>query len=141
MVGAVMVTVGFVVSGVMLLAVTVRETAVAVFPAASRATAESVCVPLVADVVFHDIEYGDVMSSAPRFALSSLNWTPVTPMLSDAVDETVMVPETVAPAAGAESETVGAVVSGTTTVWVVAETEPDCGETFAGVAPSTDATV
>ena len=62
-------------------------------------------------------------------------------MLSVAVDETVMVPDTVAPLAGAEREIVGAVVSGTTTVCVVAETEDDCGETFAGVAPSTATTV
>ena len=81
------------------------------------------------------------MSSVPRFALSSLNWTPTTPMLSDAVDETVMVPETVVFPAGAVRKMVGGVISRVTTDWVVAETGgDDCGEIFAGVAPSTAAT-
>jgi len=64
--------------------VTVTEAAVVVLPAASRATAVSVCDALVAVVVFQAIEYGVVVSSAPRFAPSSLNWTPTTPTLSDA---------------------------------------------------------
>ena len=62
-------------------------------------------------------------------------------MLSDAVDETVMVPETVVFPAGAVRKMVGGVISRVTTDWVVAETEPDCSEIFAGVAPSTAATV
>ncbi len=60
-------TVGEVVSGVTLLTVTVIAVDVVVFPAASRATAVSVWVPLVADVVFQIVEYGDVVSSVPRF--------------------------------------------------------------------------
>ncbi len=63
-------------------------------------------------MVFHVTEYGDVVSSAPRFAPSSRNWTPDTPTLSDAEAETVTaVPRTVAPAAGAVTETVGGVAS------------------------------
>ncbi len=60
-------------------------------------------------------------------------------MLSVAVDETVMVPDTVVVFAGAESETVGGVVSATTIVCVVAETDVDGDETFP--ATSTDAMV
>lgn len=62
-------------------------------------------------------------------------------MLSVALPDTVIVPETVVLVAGAESETEGGVVSRVTTDCVVAETCADCGETFAGVAPSTAATV
>src|SRR5439155_11845043 len=63
--------------------------------------------------VFHVTLYGLAVSSAPRFAPSTLNCTPTTPTSSLAVAETVTaVPDTVAPAAGAVTETVGAVVSG-----------------------------
>src|SRR5206468_1467806 len=48
---------------------------------------------------------------APRFAPSSLNSTPTTPTLSDALAVTVVVPETVDPPAGALMVTVGGVVS------------------------------
>jgi hypothetical protein len=51
------------------------------------------------------------VTSAPRFAPSSLNCTPTTPTLSAALAETVVVPATVAPAAGAVIETVGGVLS------------------------------
>ncbi len=51
------------------------------------------------------------MSSAPRLAPSSRNWTPATPTLSAAVAVTVVVAETVAPAVGAVTETVGGVAS------------------------------
>ena len=51
------------------------------------------------------------MSSAPRLAPSSLNWTPATPTLSEAVAETVIVAETVEPLAGLVIETAGGVVS------------------------------
>src|SRR2546428_457286 len=111
-VGAVMATVGAVVSGT----VTVTEEEVVVLVAASRATALRVCVPMAAVVVSHVTEYGDVVSSAPRLPPSSWNWTPATPTLSEAVAETVMVPVTVAPEVGAVMVTVGAVVSGTVTV-------------------------
>src|SRR6266702_1119346 len=45
------------------------------------------------------------MTSAPRLALSSLNWTPDTPAASVALADTVMVPATIAPEAGAVMET------------------------------------
>ena len=51
------------------------------------------------------------MSGAPRFAPSSLNCTLWTPTSSDAVAATDTTPDTVAPAAGEVSDTVGAVVS------------------------------
>ena len=56
--------------------------------------------------------YGAAVTSAPRFAPSSLNCKPTTPTLSVALAETVTVPEMVAPATGAVIETVGGVVSG-----------------------------
>ena len=56
------------------------------------------------------------MSSAPRAAPSSWNWTPTTATLSDASAETVTEPVTVAPEAGEVMATVGAAVSGTATL-------------------------
>ena len=106
-VGAVSETVGGALS-----TVTLTAAEVAVFPAASRATAVRVCAALVAVVVFHERVYGAVVISAPRLAPSSLNCTPTTPTLSLALAETVIVPETVAPADGAVRETDGGVVSG-----------------------------
>src|SRR3989475_7025235 len=93
--------------------VTLTAAAVAVLPAASRATAVRVCAPLLAVVVVQERVYGAVVSSAPRLAPSSLNCTPATPTLSVALAETVTVPATVAPAAGAVIDTVGGMVSGT----------------------------
>src|SRR5688572_9375403 len=94
-----------------LLTVTVTPAEVRVLPAASRATAVIVWLPLVAVVVFHDVAYGAVVSSAPRLFPSSLNWTPTTPTLSLALADAVIVPDTVAPPAGAVTDTVGSVVS------------------------------
>src|SRR3989475_10955483 len=91
-VGAVMLTVGAVVSGT----VTVTEEEVPVLLAASRATALRVWLSGAAVVVSHVTEYGDVVSSAPRLPPSSWNWTPATPTLSEAVAETGMVAGTVA---------------------------------------------
>ena len=96
---------------VSLLTVTLTAVEVFVLPAASRATAVNVWAPLVAVVVSHVIVYGVAVSSAPRFAPSSMNWTPATPTLSEAVALTVMVAETVAPAAGLVTDTAGAVPS------------------------------
>src|SRR5437762_982775 len=104
-------TVGGVVSAVELLSVTVTAREVVRFPAASRAMAVSVCEPFDAVVVFHEFEYGEAVSSAPRLAPSSCNWTPATPTLSDALADTVVVPETVEPPVGLVIETVGGVVS------------------------------
>src|SRR3954451_11238150 len=84
--GAVIATVGGVAST--LFTVTATAPAVVVLPAASRATAVSACDPFAEVVVFHETVYGAAATSAPRFAPSSLNWTPSTPTLSDASAET-----------------------------------------------------
>ena len=62
-------------------------------------------------VVFQDTEYGPARSSLPRFAPSSLNWTPTTATLSLAFAVTVTVLDTVAFAAGAVIDTDGATPS------------------------------
>src|SRR5205809_2699086 len=110
-------------SGGALSTVTLTAPAVAVLPAASRTTAVRLCVPLLAVVVIQERVYGAAVTSAPRFAPSSLNCTPTTPTLSVALAETVIVPETVAPAAGAVIETVGGVVSGGAAVVNVTSTD------------------
>jgi hypothetical protein len=84
---------------------------VVVLPAASEAVAVNVYVPFATVVVSQLIAYGAVVSAAPRFAPFSLNCTAVTPTLSLAVALTVTVPDTVAPLAGAVTDTVGGVVS------------------------------
>src|SRR6185295_8733007 len=118
--GADIVTVGAVVSA--LLTVTVTPALVVMLPAASRATADSVWLPFATVVEFHAMAYGLVVSSAPMFVVpSSLNCTPATPTLSDAVADTVtLAPDTVVPPAGADIVTVGAVVSVLLTVTVTA---------------------
>src|SRR2546427_11764833 len=75
-------------SGCALSTVTLTALAGAVLPAASRATAVRLWEPLATRVVFHEREYGAAVTSAPRFAPSSLNWTPTTSTLSVAVAET-----------------------------------------------------
>src|SRR5688500_1717242 len=102
-----MLTVGAVLS---LLTVTVTGAEVVRLPAASRATAVSVCEPLVAVVVFQGAEYGAVVTSLPATP-SKKNCTPVTAVSSAALAVTVIVPETVAPEAGELMLTVGAVMS------------------------------
>jgi hypothetical protein len=121
--GAVNDTVGAVVSVLLTVTVTVDE--VVEFPAASRATAVRACEPFERPAVFHDTEYGDVVSSDPIVVPSALNTTPTTPTLSDAFADTVTVPWTLAPPAGAVIDTVGAVVSELFTVTV---TGPDVVE-------------
>ena len=106
--GAVSDTVGAVAS---LNTVTLTAVAVLVLPAASRATAVRVWPVLVAVRVSHATEYGALVSSAPRFAPSSLNWTPVTAVSSEAFAVTLTVPPTVVASAGAVIDTVGAVLS------------------------------
>ena len=79
---------------------------------------------LVAVVVFQVTLYGVVVSSAPSAIPSRRNWTPVTPVLSEAVAERVTVmPVTVEPAVGVEREMVGARVSGATRVVPMAVVE------------------
>src|SRR5262245_52105045 len=90
------------------------------FPAASRATAVSWCVPFAAPIVFHGIEYGAVVSSVPRGLPSNLNCTPTTPTASDASAAMVNDPTTVALSAGAVSEATGGTVSAFRTLKVTA---------------------
>src|SRR5438552_17420971 len=97
--------------GALLSTVTLTAVEVVVLPAASRATAVKLCEPLLAVVVFQETEYGATVTSAPRFAPSSLNCTPTTPTLSVALAATVIVLATVAPAVGAVIETAGGGVS------------------------------
>jgi hypothetical protein len=64
--------------------------------------------------------YGDDDIAEPIFVPSILNWTFVTPTLSEAVAEMVTdEPETVAPLVGAVRETVGGVISAPVVVAVV----------------------
>jgi len=72
--------------------VTVTGADVVWLPAASRATAVSVCEPSLEAVVSTEIEYGAEVSSAPSAAPSPKNRTPTTPTLSDALAEIVTVP-------------------------------------------------
>src|SRR5258708_4600166 len=98
--------------GAALETVTVTGAEGVLLPAASRAIAVTVCGPLLAVTVSPDIEYGAVVSSAPRFAPSMLNCTPATPTLSAALAVTVTVADTVWPLLGEVMLTVGGVVSG-----------------------------
>ena len=98
--------------GAVLETVTVVPADVAELPAASRARASVVCEPFVAVAGrSHAIEYGAVVSSAPRLAPSSRNWTPATPTLSLALAVTDHRAAHLALAAGAVIATVGGVVS------------------------------
>ena len=105
--GDVRVAVGGVVSG------TVTDTGAELptLAAASRAAALRVWVPGVALALFQVTEYGAAVSSPPSGAPSSLNCTPTTPTLSEALAVTEMVPVTVAPGLGELIATVGGVLS------------------------------
>jgi hypothetical protein len=109
--GAVIVTVGGVVSLVVLSTVMLTLALVVLFPAPSVAIARSVWLPLAVFVESHEYAYGEAVSAAPRFAPSSWNCTLATLTLSVAVAVTATVPETVAPPAGEVIETAGGVVS------------------------------
>jgi hypothetical protein len=102
-------TVGGVVSA-LLFTVTVTPALVVLLPAVSLAIALNVCEAFVAVVVFHETEYGAVMSRLPRLAPSNWNCTLATPTLLAAVAVTVRVPETLAPLAGEVIDTVGGAV-------------------------------
>jgi len=71
--GAVIATTGGVVSGVVLLTVTVTLALVAEFPAVSVAIARSVWAALLAFVLSHDSVYGAAVTGAPKFPLSNWN--------------------------------------------------------------------
>jgi hypothetical protein len=111
--GAIIDTMGGVVSGVAELFFTLTVTAalVAEFPAASFAMARRTCVPFELLVVSHKNMYGATLSSAPAFAPSIWNCTLATPTSSAAFALTVTVFDTVAPFPGAVRDTVGGVVS------------------------------
>ena len=104
-----------------LLTVTLMIDEVAVLPAASRAVAEILWEPLDVIVVSQAMVYGEVVSSDPRLTPSSLNWTPKTPTLSEALALMVVVAETVEPLVGAVMETVGGVVSATVKLKLLGE--------------------
>src|SRR5215467_12037822 len=65
-------------AGLLVALLTVTDTVVEVprLPAASRAWAVRLCGPSVVVVVFQLALYGAVVTSAPRLAPSTLNWTP-----------------------------------------------------------------
>src|SRR5438046_1260543 len=88
------------VGGLALETVTVTGAEAVRRPAASRATAVKVCGPLLALVVFHEVEYGGAVTSGPAFTPSTRNWTPATPTSSEAVAVTLVVPPTFAPDPG-----------------------------------------
>src|SRR3979411_2542305 len=95
----------------MLLTVMTVPALVVAFPTLSLAIAESLCAPLVADVVFQEVEYGPATIKLPKLPPSSWNCTLATPTLSVALATTVMLPETVVPLPGEVIETTGGVVS------------------------------
>src|SRR5438105_9270140 len=95
----------------LLATLTVTAAEVAVLLPLSRATAVRTWFPDVVVVLSQLTEYGAVVTSVPREAPSSLNWTPATATLSVAVADTDTVPWTVAPELGAVMLTVGGVAS------------------------------
>src|SRR2546422_4803396 len=100
---------GGVVSGAALLTVTLTAAEVVRLPAPSRATAVRVWLPLVAVVVFQETAYGTAETSAIRVTPSSMNCTPTTPTLSEAVAEKLVVPEASLAAVGAGAAAIRAV--------------------------------
>jgi hypothetical protein len=110
--GAVIDTVG----GTTLLTVTVIPAELIWVPAVSVTTAVSVWAPFDTVVVSQDTEYGDAVSREPRLVPSNWNWTLAIPTVLEGLAETVIVPETVAPAVGAVSDTVVVVTLLTVTV-------------------------
>src|SRR2546430_10783310 len=92
---------------VSLLTVTTTGAEVVTLPAASRATAVSEWLPLPVLAVFQEIVYGAAVTSAPKLTPSSLNCTPTTPTLSEALALTATAAATVEAAAGAVIATLG----------------------------------
>jgi hypothetical protein len=108
--GELIATEGAVVSAVVLLTVT-ETPADRTLPDVSVARAVSVCEPLARPVVSHDHDHDAVPVAVCQAPPSTWIATDATETLSDAEPDTVTVPPTVAPAVGAENETLGAVVS------------------------------
>src|ERR1700730_15144435 len=94
-------------TGERLATVTLTAADVPRLPAASRATAVTTCEPFAALSVFPGAEYGAEVASAPVLTPSTWNCTPTTPTLSEASAVMVIVPETVALAAGGGTENDG----------------------------------
>src|SRR5256885_8477791 len=111
-------------TGERLSTVTLTAAAVLVLPAASRATALRLCEAFCAVLLSQATWNGAAVTSAPRFAPSSLNCTPATPTLSVALAMTITVPETVAPATGELIETAGGVRSFITVTVTDADVPP-----------------
>jgi hypothetical protein len=109
--GDVIVTVGGVVSFVVLSTLTVTLALVVELPAASAATALIVWLPLESVVEFSTYANGAAVRLAPAFVPSTRNWTLVTATSSEAAAVTLTLPESLAPAAGEVIATLGGVVS------------------------------
>src|SRR2546430_15241788 len=112
---------------VSLLTVMTRGAEVVTLPAASRATAVSEWLPLPVLAVFQEIVYGAAVTSAPKLTPSSLNCTPTTPTLSEALALTATAAATVEAAAGAAVAPAGGAASTVLTL-------PTRGAGGAGVA-------
>jgi len=109
--GEAMETVGATVSGTGLLTPTDSDTTVEMFPEVSLERAEIVWLPLASPLVFHCQLQLVVPVAVCHEPLSMDTWTFATATLSAADPDTVTVPDTVFPAAGELSETLGGVVS------------------------------
>ena len=77
------------------------------FPAASRATAASVCVPSGTVALFQTMVGAATVEAVPTSLPSTRKYTAATPTLSEARAESWTVPEIRAPGAGATRVTVG----------------------------------
>lgn len=110
-VGPAVMVVSMVVVGGALLTFTLTVADVPQFPAASLALAKILCVPSFTDVVDHGWDQVGPVESCATSMLSTYHFTWVTPPLSEAEADRVVVPDTVEPAAGADTATAGFVVS------------------------------
>jgi hypothetical protein len=108
--GAVIATLGGVVSGTGLATVT-DSVAAFVLPEVSVARTVMLCAPFAVDVVGHDHVHDVVPLAACQAPPSSWTATEATATLSELLPRTETVPATVEPAVGAVIATVGAVVS------------------------------
>jgi len=107
------------------------------FPDGSCPTAVKVWLPFATVVVSKESEYGALVSCGPAFAPSTRNCTKETGLSgSVAVAVSVIVPETVAPFAGAVTVTTGGVVSDwTVKLTPLLATPPTVTTTFPVAAP------
>src|SRR5437763_17049735 len=80
------------------------------------------CTPSATSVESQLMPYGPEVSSAPKSPPLTVNWTPATPTLSEALADSGTAPETVAPSLGALSATVGATESPFVAVFTVSVT-------------------